>query len=32
MVQAVPYWVDEESIRNSMVTALPDQPSEIKPT
>lgn len=31
MVQAVPYWVDDESVRASMVMSAPDQPEEIEP-
>eukprot|EP00887_Chlorella_sp_A99_P007158 scaffold2.g7158.t1 len=32
MVQAVPYWVDDESVRASMLMSAPDQPAELAPT
>ncbi|KAL4855568.1 Vacuolar transporter chaperone 4 [Chlorella vulgaris] len=31
MVQAVPYWVDDESVRASMLMSAPEQPSELAP-
>ena len=32
MVQALPYWVDDESVRASMLTSAPEQVVEIAPT
>lgn len=32
MVQAVPYWVDDESVRASMLMSAPEQPSVVDPS
>lgn len=32
MVQAVPYWVDDESVRASMLMSAPEQPSVLDPS
>ena len=32
MVQALPYWVDDESVRASMLTSAPELEIEVAPT